>query len=64
LEDSTKLEKIKDLYIEMKLPEIYAAYEQETYDALRAKIDTISFIAAEHRNIFLEILRTTYKRKS
>ena len=64
MDEQTKIENIKNLYIEMKLPEIYSNYEKETYDALKDKIETISFIAAEHKNIFIEILRTTYKRKA
>lgn len=60
--DATCEKKIKALYEELKLQDIYAKYEEERVAELRKKIDAVDESGGLKKGVFEEFLRKIYKR--
>ncbi|XP_039306133.1 farnesyl pyrophosphate synthase-like [Solenopsis invicta] len=59
--DPEKIRRVKQLFIDLDLPNIYLKYEEETYNNLKAQIQQIS--CGLPHCFFLDLLRKTHHRK-
>jgi len=55
-----KVEKIKNLYRELQLPELFQKYEEESYQSIQAELDNLGKLP---RPIFEDQLAKIYKRQ-
>uniref|UniRef100_A0A2A4IUH1 Farnesyl pyrophosphate synthase n=1 Tax=Heliothis virescens TaxID=7102 RepID=A0A2A4IUH1_HELVI len=55
------IERIKDLYNQLKIPQLYKEEENEMYNEIVQKIQDVS--AESEREFFLQVLHVTYGRK-
>lgn len=55
------VERIKQLYVQLKIPQLYKEEETEIYDNIVKRIQNIS--SAGERELFLRVLDYTYGRK-
>ncbi|KAL6262271.1 hypothetical protein P5V15_007366 [Pogonomyrmex californicus] len=60
--DPEKVRRVKQLFIDMNLPNIYLTYEEQTYNLLVGRIRQMS--CGLLRNLFLDLLEEIYHRKS
>ncbi|XP_011643071.1 farnesyl pyrophosphate synthase-like [Pogonomyrmex barbatus] len=60
--DPEKVRRVKQLFIDMNLPNIYLTYEEQTYNLLIGRIRQMSCELL--RNLFLDLLEEIYHRKS
>lgn len=58
--DAKKVEKIKNLYRELQLPELFQKYEEESYQSIQAELDNLGKLP---RPIFEDQLAKIYKRQ-
>lgn len=56
-----KIKKVKDVYIELNLPAVFHAYEEETYNLITRQIQQLS--QGLPHELFLTLLHKTYGRK-
>ncbi|XP_053963993.1 farnesyl pyrophosphate synthase-like [Anastrepha ludens] len=59
--DPQKIARVKQLYEELKIPNIYAKYEAETYNRIQTRIQQTSDDVP--REVLQEILNTIYRRE-
>ncbi|KAK9498022.1 hypothetical protein O3M35_003908 [Rhynocoris fuscipes] len=60
-QDENKIQAIKDLYIKLDLPALYAAFEEETYNLIFTQIQQIS--QGLPHELFLSMLNRLHKRQ-
>jgi len=58
--DDKKVKKIKELFTELKLEELYEKYEEESYKKIREDLDKVTLMP---RDVFELLLKKIYKRK-
>ncbi|XP_039314579.1 farnesyl pyrophosphate synthase isoform X2 [Solenopsis invicta] len=61
--DPEKVRRVKQLYIDLDLPNIYLKYEEETYNDVKAKILVQDVSCGFSHGFFLDLLRKTYRRR-
>jgi len=60
--EESKITKVKGLYKEMKLPQLYEQYEQQTFQTISTHIQQMSPQLPKH--LFSEMLAKIYRRSS
>ena len=59
-DDAKKVERVKQLYRQLELPELFAKYEEESYDEIQRELDSVT--PPELREVFDLLLKKIYKR--
>lgn len=58
----SKIQQVKEIYVELKIPDIYENYERQTYKSISDHIQQMS--PRLPKNLFTEMLRKIYLRSS
>jgi len=61
-DEPAKIQLVKDLYVNMKLPELYHHYEEQTYNIISTHIQQMS--PGLPKQLFIEMLGKIYRRSS
>ena len=62
IDDPIKIQRVKDIYNELNLKQVYQEYEQKTYDSISKRIEQANFNSKELENLLKQILDSIHAR--